>query len=128
MYNSMNKEYVRVPAVLGAAMMQSMGFQMPDESKLHTSYKTLREEPVEVDGIKHDCWVVEGRLAEMEVPAPQARQMRMKVTDDAWSIPGKIGRLWRSFRRRIRCRTLPLSAGNRAFWRRTESPPTPRSF
>ena len=71
-YNSMGKEYVKRPVALGTtALSSAMGVRLPDVSKVSMSAKTLREETIEVDGEKHDCWVVEHSIGKMEVPGSQ---------------------------------------------------------
>lgn len=82
-YSSMNNAYVKIPAALGPTeQLKSMGLQMPDFSDLHIAYKTLRAETVEVDGVKHDCWVVAAHFGGMEIaPMAQAPEMKMKIKD-----------------------------------------------
>jgi thiol-disulfide isomerase/thioredoxin len=82
MYNSLSKEYVRIPAALGTGgVMKSMGIDLPDASKIPITYKTLHDESVEVDGVKHDCWVVAMHLSGMQMPVPQNPQMKMTIQD-----------------------------------------------
>jgi thiol-disulfide isomerase/thioredoxin/outer membrane lipoprotein-sorting protein len=69
-YNSSVKQYAKITAVQGpAAVVASMGIKMPDMSSIHTSYKTTGEESIEIDGQKHECWVVEMQVAEFNVPS-----------------------------------------------------------
>ena len=80
-YNSMFKQYVKQNAALGPeGIVSMMGVQMPDVSKIKAISKTLRDETIELDGQKHDCWVVESRIDKIEmpsVPGAQARDMVM---------------------------------------------------
>ena len=92
LYQSMSKEYIKVPAALGAAgIFSAMGMPnfVPDEKQLHAGNKLLREESTEIDGVKHDCWVVETRLAEIPMPAlPGAKMSDMVMT--TW-VDKKLG-------------------------------------
>ena len=69
-YNSMANQYVKKNVAMGpAGIVQLMGLQnMPDISKVSTTSKTLRDETLEMDGQKHDCWVVETKVGNMEIP------------------------------------------------------------
>jgi thiol-disulfide isomerase/thioredoxin len=87
MYSSSKKEYVKIPAGLGpAGMMSAMGMKMPDLDGIRQSYKTLREETLEIDGVKHDCWVLEDNIGEMSVPLPQSDQPPVKATGVAMTM------------------------------------------
>jgi len=87
MYSSSKKEYVKIPAGLGpAGMMLAMGMKMPDLDGIRQSYKTLREETLEIDGVKHDCWVLEDNIGEMSVPLPQSDQPPVKATGVAMTM------------------------------------------
>jgi thiol-disulfide isomerase/thioredoxin len=71
-YNSVAKQYAKITAVQGpAAVVAAMGVKMPDVSSIHTSYKTTGEESIEIDGQKHDCWMVEMQMGELILPSPQ---------------------------------------------------------
>ena len=86
-YSSLKKEYVKIPAGLGpAGMMSAMGMKMPDLDSVHQSYKTLRDETLEIDGVKHDCWVLEDNIGEMAVPLPQSDQPPAKATGVAMTM------------------------------------------
>jgi thiol-disulfide isomerase/thioredoxin len=68
-YNSMNKQYVRRDAALGTtAVVSAMGVKIPDISKVKIETKTVGDETIEVDGQKHDCWVVRQTMGKMEIP------------------------------------------------------------
>jgi thiol-disulfide isomerase/thioredoxin len=72
MYSSVRNEYTRKSAALGpegiiAAM--GIGDMMPNMADFHLTQKTIGEESVTIDGQKHDCWVVETRIGDMELPA-----------------------------------------------------------
>src|ERR1035438_4042060 len=69
-YNSMANQYVKKNVAMGlAGIVQLKGVQnMPDISKVSTTSKTLRDETIEMDGQKHDCWVVETKVGSMEIP------------------------------------------------------------
>jgi thiol-disulfide isomerase/thioredoxin len=82
-YNSMANQYVKKNAAVGlAGIVQMMGLQnVPDVSKMTTTSKTIGDETLEVDGLKHDCWVVETKVNGMDVPgAPGARVSDMVMT------------------------------------------------
>jgi thiol-disulfide isomerase/thioredoxin/outer membrane lipoprotein-sorting protein len=69
-YNSRVKQYAKIQAAQGpGAVVATMGIKMPDVSSIHTSYKTSGEETIESDGQKHECWVVEMRVAEFNIPS-----------------------------------------------------------
>ena len=71
-YNSATKKYVKITAALGpAGVLATLGVKMPDMKSLHPTVKTLRAEAIEVDGRKHECWVVETRIEEFSLPLPQ---------------------------------------------------------
>jgi thiol-disulfide isomerase/thioredoxin/outer membrane lipoprotein-sorting protein len=93
-YNSMDKQYARIPAAEGpAAVVALMGLNLPELSSLHITYKTVGEESIEIDGQKHECWVVEMHVAEFSVPSVQAGQASPKVSGagmTAW-IDKKLG-------------------------------------
>ena len=63
-YNSMSKQYTKQAAAPGPeGIMAAMGLRnLPDMSKAPLTNKILREETIEMDGQKHDCWVVESRI------------------------------------------------------------------
>jgi thiol-disulfide isomerase/thioredoxin len=81
-YNSMAKQYVKRNAALGsAAIFAAMGMpNMPDFTKMKTTEKTIGEETIEIDGQKHDCWIVESRIGEMELPGAQGARMTDAVS------------------------------------------------
>jgi thiol-disulfide isomerase/thioredoxin len=82
-YNSMANQYVKKNVAEGVAgIVQMMGMQnLPDISKVNATSKTLRDEIVEIDGQKHDCWVVETKVGAMEVPqAPGAKVSDIVMT------------------------------------------------
>jgi len=66
----MANQYVKKNVAMGpSGIVQMMGMQnVPDISKVTTTSKTLRDETVEMDGQKHDCWVVETKVGNMEIP------------------------------------------------------------
>jgi thiol-disulfide isomerase/thioredoxin len=77
-YISMLKQYTKKAAIGGPmAAFQSFGFgQMPDAAKLAEATRTIRADVVEVDGQKHDCWVLETRMDVLPLPAPPGAQLR----------------------------------------------------
>jgi thiol-disulfide isomerase/thioredoxin len=83
-YNSMANQYVKKNVAMGpAGIVQMMGLQnVPDISKMSTTSKTLRDETLEIDGQKHDCWVVETKVGNMEVPEAQGA----KVSDMVMTV------------------------------------------
>jgi thiol-disulfide isomerase/thioredoxin len=83
-YNSMANQYVKKNVAMGlAGIVQLMGVQnMPDISKVSTTSKTLRDETIEMDGQKHDCWVLETTVGNMEVPGAQGA----KVSDMVMTV------------------------------------------
>jgi len=90
-YNSMANQYVKKNVAMGlAGIVQMMGLQnVPDISKVAFTSKTLRDETLEIDGQKHDCWVVETRVGSMEIPeAAGAKVSDMVMT--TW-LDKKVG-------------------------------------
>ncbi len=82
LYASMNKQYTRIPAAMGAGgVMAGMGMKLPDVAHMPKTMKVLREESLEIDGAKHDCWVVETRIGDMDIPIPQMPKMNAEMTD-----------------------------------------------
>lgn len=81
-YNSSNQQYVKKHAALGpAAILSAMGMSnVPDFTKVQTTQKTIGEETLEVDGQKHDCWIVESHMGEMEMPAVPGAKMTGAVS------------------------------------------------
>jgi thiol-disulfide isomerase/thioredoxin len=81
-YNVTAKQYVKKNAALGtAALMAAIGMSnMPDMTKVKTTEKTVGEETIEVDGQKHDCWIVESRMPEVDLPGPQGAKMTDAVS------------------------------------------------
>lgn len=81
-YNSSNKQYVKKHAALGpAAILSAMGMSnVPDFTKIQTTQKTIGEETLEVDGQKHDCWILETHIGEMEVPSAPGAKMTGAVS------------------------------------------------
>src|ERR1035438_1640316 len=80
-YNSMTKQYAKIPAAQGpAAVMAVMGVKLPDISSIHPSYKTIGQETIDIDGQKHECWVAEMRIPEFTLPSGQKDQAPPKVT------------------------------------------------
>jgi thiol-disulfide isomerase/thioredoxin len=81
-YNSMNKQYAKIQAALGpAAVMAVMGVKLPDISLIHPTYKTIGEETVEIDGQKHECWLVEMQISEFSFASgPNDKAAPPKVT------------------------------------------------
>jgi thiol-disulfide isomerase/thioredoxin/outer membrane lipoprotein-sorting protein len=80
-YNSSVNQYAKIPAAQGpAAIVAAMGAKMPDMSSIHTSYKTTGEETIEIDGQKHDCWIVEMQIGEVALPAGQEDKAPPKLT------------------------------------------------
>ncbi len=76
MYFSMLKQYTKVPAARGLqGVLEASGIRLPDPSKSQGRPKTLREETIEVDGAKHDCWVVETTIDRMPLPAPPGAEL-----------------------------------------------------
>ena len=76
-YNSLANQYVKENASMGATtIIQMMGLQnMPDVSKVASNSKTLRDETLEIDGQKHDCWVVETKVSDITVPEAQGARV-----------------------------------------------------
>jgi cytochrome c biogenesis protein CcmG/thiol:disulfide interchange protein DsbE len=63
-YNSAAKQYAKTRAAQGlAAVAAAMGLKIPDASSIHPSYQATSEETIEIDGHKHECWVLEMRVA-----------------------------------------------------------------
>jgi outer membrane lipoprotein-sorting protein len=80
-YNSMDKQYARIPAAQGpAAVVALMGLNLPELSSIHTTYKTAGEETIEIDGQKHECWVVEVQIGDFSLPSVQTGKAQPKVS------------------------------------------------
>ena len=81
-YNSMTKQYAKIPAAQGpAAVMAVMGIKLPDTSYIHTSYKTTGQETIDIDGQKYECWVVEMQISEFSFASgPNDKVAPPKVT------------------------------------------------
>ena len=81
-YNSMTKQYAKIPAAQGpAAVMAVMGIKLPDTSYIHTSYKTTGQETIDIDGQKYECWVVEMQISEFSFASgPNDKAAPPKVT------------------------------------------------
>lgn len=71
------KQYSKKAAIRGPeALLESLGIgNSPDMSKAMNTAKTVREEPVEVDGKKRDCWVVEVKVDILDLPAPPGAKL-----------------------------------------------------
>jgi len=72
MYSSVGNQYTRKPvAVSTQGIIESMGMSdfMPNMADMHVTSKTTGEEPVVIDGQKHDCWVVHSDIGALELPA-----------------------------------------------------------
>jgi thiol-disulfide isomerase/thioredoxin len=82
MYISMVKQYTKTAAALGleAAITGSLGFKMPDMASVPKRIKTLREETIEMDGQKRECWVIETQIDEISLPLPQGVKVEAKAT------------------------------------------------
>lgn len=84
MYDAAHNEYTKVSAALGpAGVMAAMGIKLPSETAKVT-YRTVGEEVIEVDGEKHDCWVIEQQVGEMIV-----RQSNIQA-----ALTGSLSRVW----------------------------------
>jgi thiol-disulfide isomerase/thioredoxin/starvation-inducible outer membrane lipoprotein len=72
-YNSMTRQYAKKSAALGPmAMLSAMGVNsLPDTSKAKIAEKTLGAETLEMEGQKHDCWLVENHVGEFAITEPQ---------------------------------------------------------
>jgi thiol-disulfide isomerase/thioredoxin len=91
-YNSLVKQYVRKPAVIGPAVAVFSTMGMPEIlalPKISMSLRTMSESTVELAGEERQCWVVEGRVEKMEIPGAKSSQIvGMVVT--VW-IDKKLG-------------------------------------
>lgn len=82
MYNSIKNEFTKKSAALSLSAMRD-GSRMqglPDLSAIRPTDKTLRAETIEVDGQKHDCWVVESRIDKAAMPGMQSAEIDNEVT------------------------------------------------
>ena len=81
-YNATNKQYVKKNGAMStSALLSAMGVPgMPDPSKMKMHQTTLGAETLEIDGQKHDCWIIETRIDEMEVPNVPGAKMKDAVT------------------------------------------------
>jgi thiol-disulfide isomerase/thioredoxin len=75
MYIGALKQYVKRNSVgTPQGMLEAFGMKLPDASKLADAMRTLRAETIELDGQKHDCWVIAMSLENTELPnVPGAR-------------------------------------------------------
>jgi thiol-disulfide isomerase/thioredoxin/outer membrane lipoprotein-sorting protein len=83
-YSSVGNQYAKIPAAQGpGAVMAAMGVNLPDMSSIHTSHKTIGEDSIEIEGQKHDCWIVEVQIGEVPLPVPSAQNGRTqpKITN-----------------------------------------------
>jgi len=93
MYSSVRNEYTRKSAALGpAGIIAAMGIgdMMPNLADIHLTQKTIGEESVTVDGQKHDCWVVETHIGDMDFPAA-AKGAKMSDGVMTYWIDKKLG-------------------------------------
>src|SRR5580704_3543303 len=66
MYIPMLKQYSKISG--SDADLEKFGStMMADASQVAANAKTVRSEPVDVDGVSHDCWVVESRVAKQSM-------------------------------------------------------------
>lgn len=80
MYDSRSNEFVKKSEALGPAILSSMGMRnMPDFAKVHGTYKILREDTIEIEGQKHDCWVVEGHIDASTLPQMKGAEIKNEV-------------------------------------------------
>jgi thiol-disulfide isomerase/thioredoxin len=80
-YSSQAKQYAKVPAAQGpAAVVTVMGLKLSDASSIPASYKTTGEETIEIDGRKHECWVVEMQIEALSVPSVEKGPAPPKVS------------------------------------------------
>jgi len=77
-YEPVRKQYTITNASALAAETQQSN--SPAGPRPNISRKTLREETIEIDGQKYDCWVVETRMSEFPVRRPLT-DVQIKVTD-----------------------------------------------
>lgn len=71
MYSAGWHEYTRKPAASdmeGIMAAMSLEDMMPHFGDVATTAKTIGEEAVTIDGQRHDCWVVEMRVASIDLP------------------------------------------------------------
>ncbi len=91
-YNSMAKQYTRIAAGQGpAAVVAAMGVKLPDPSAVATSYKTAADGIIEIDGQKHDCWIVEVQIGEMTLPSADKTIPKMTGAVMSYWIDKKTG-------------------------------------
>lgn len=71
------KQYTKKAALGGLeGMLTSMSMvNMADSAKIEQNAKVVREEAIEVDGKKRDCWVVEMKADRMPLPAPPGAEI-----------------------------------------------------
>jgi thiol-disulfide isomerase/thioredoxin len=81
MYMSINKQFIKIPAALGPlGMVSAMGIKLPDLASIEQHSKTLRDETIDINGVKHDCWVVETRIGDMAMPVPGNDKLQIKMS------------------------------------------------
>jgi thiol-disulfide isomerase/thioredoxin len=92
-YSSLNNQYARKAGALGPeGIMAAMGMSdfMPNMADLQLTHKTIGEETVTIDGQKHDCWVVETHMGDMDLPGP-AKGAKMTGGVVTYWIDKKLG-------------------------------------
>jgi len=72
--------------------MAAMGMSdfLPNMADLHLTQKTIGEEGITIDGQKHDCWVVETHIGDMDLPGP-AKGAKMTDGVMTYWIDKKLG-------------------------------------
>ncbi|HML18285.1 MAG TPA: redoxin family protein [Bryobacteraceae bacterium] len=91
-YNSMAKQYVKIAAAQGPeAVMAAIGVKLPDPSSVKVTYKTTGDQAIEIDGEKHDCWVVEAQIGEMTLPSSDKAPPKMTGATMTYWIDKQIG-------------------------------------
>jgi TonB family protein len=83
MYMGMLNRYMKFPADAAATGSLASAFgggQVPDMSQLSQDAKVVRSETIEVDGVTHDCWVIEARMTDFAPPIARGVSVKGGVT------------------------------------------------
>ena len=76
-YSSALNQYVKKAALqTPQSMLASLGMgDLPDPGQIFKDLKTVRDEPLEINGQKFDCWVLESRIDRFAMPQAQGIEL-----------------------------------------------------
>jgi len=79
-YDRIKKQYSKKPDDDGLkAILGTLGVKIPETKGRGASARTLRSETIEVDGEKHDCWVIETPVQEASMSLPIEPGLEVKI-------------------------------------------------